>query len=91
MKGLEMKKGNLRVYNIINVPNIPEHYPVEHIHHAKELIDALAKSQLLDETIISNVFGLEVFEDGEWIDWQDEDGRDLDEHFEELQILKQEA
>lgn len=86
-----MKQGDLRIYNIINLPNMPEYYPVKDIHHAKELIDALAKSQLLDETIISNVFGLEVFEDGDWTDWYDEDGRDLDEHFEELQILKQEA
>lgn len=31
----------------------------------------------------SNTGGLEVFEDGEWVDYYDEDGRDIDEHFEE--------
>ena len=31
----------------------------------------------------SNTGGLEVFEDGEWVDYYDKDGRDIDEHFEE--------
>lgn len=71
------KEGDLRVYNIKNPPNDPVCYPVRDSGHAKRLIEALADSQLLDQTIESNVFGLEVFEDGEWCDWLSEDGEDI--------------
>jgi hypothetical protein len=27
----------------------------------------------------SNAQGLEIFEDKEWVDWQDEDGNDIDD------------
>lgn len=78
-----MKEGNLRVYNIINPPSEAKFYPVNDIQHAKELIDSMAQSQLLDDVIFANAFGLEVFKDGEWIEWNDDEGRDLDEHFED--------
>ena len=38
----------------------------------------LADEQLNQDWIVSNVFGLEVFEDGEWCEWHDEDGCDID-------------
>lgn len=76
------KQGDLMVWNIINMPSMPNHHPVIDIDHARRLIDCLAESQWLDDEIISNAFGLEVFDDGEWIEWHDEEGRDIDEHFE---------
>jgi hypothetical protein len=72
------KSGELRVYNIINVPNEATFYPVKDIKHATTLINSLADSQLLDTSIESNVFGLEVFEDGEWLEWESEDGQDIE-------------
>jgi hypothetical protein len=75
------KEGDLRVWNIINPPREPDYYPVKDINHAEKLIDCLAESQLLQNEIDSNVFGLEIYQDGEWTDWYDDDGFDLDEHF----------
>lgn len=68
------KPGDLRVWNIINPPREPEYYPVRDVDHAMRLIDALADSQLLVREIDSNVFGLEVYENGVWQDWENEDG-----------------
>jgi hypothetical protein len=73
------KPGDLRVWNIINVPGEPVYYAVENPKHGAELINALARSQLLDKTIESNVFGLEIFEDGEWLEWESEDGENIQE------------
>ena len=73
------KHGDLRVYNIVNLPNDADFYPVTSPLHGAQLIDALANSQLLDDTVHSNVFGLEVFESGEWLEWQDEDGFEIGE------------
>jgi hypothetical protein len=54
---------------------------VESLEHAHQLIDAIAKSQLLDHNITDNAMGLEVMNvDGEWEDWYDDEGRDLDEY-----------
>ncbi len=46
---------------------------------AKKLIDKLALEQLKDESIMFNAFGLEVYEDGEWSEWYDENGDGIDE------------
>lgn len=79
-KRAETKQGYLRVWNIINPPSDPILYPVEDIEHARKLMDSLIESQLLDHRVHTNAFGLQVFEDGEWIEWSDEEGRDIDEH-----------
>ena len=74
----------LRVYNIINPPNQGETYPVRNPKHGFFLIEAMAYSQLLDDSIDSNIFGLEVWEneDGqeEWTEWYSKEGEDLDEY-----------
>lgn len=74
----EPRGGALRVFNIINPPNRGSFYPVSSPQHAYNLIERMAKAQLEMNSIHSNVFGLEVFEDGEWSDWYSEDGDDLD-------------
>jgi hypothetical protein len=73
------KLGDLRVWNIINVPNEPAYYPVKNPAHAQRLIDALADSQLLQPEITSNVFGLEVFAQDGWEEWYDPEGLDVRE------------
>lgn len=74
------KEGDLKVYNIKNIPNPPEHYPVKTPKHGAMLIELLAESQLLDETIESNTFGLLVFKDGDWENWEDENGYSIQEY-----------
>lgn len=69
---------NLRVYHIVNGETT--YHLVENPHHAKVLIDALAKSDLLDHSIDYNVFGLEEYnkETKRWEEWYDENGDDID-------------
>jgi hypothetical protein len=79
VKSVGPKEGDLRVWNIINVPGPGTHYPVKSVEHGVLLIDCLAESQLLQPEVGSNVFGLEVYHNGEWEDWYSEDGEELDE------------
>lgn len=71
--------GDLRVWNIINPPREPEIYPVKDVDHAMRLIDAMADSQLLQPKIESNVFGLEVYQQGEWEEWENDEGEGINE------------
>lgn len=64
---------------IVNPPNEPTLYPVKDVPHALRLIEALAESQLLQREIECNAFGLEVFKDGAWEDWESEDGDSINE------------
>lgn len=72
-----------RVWNIVNPPAEPAYFPVDSPEAGARLIDRMANEQLPDETIVCNAFGLEVQEaaGGEWEEWYDEDGRDVDEAF----------
>lgn len=69
---------NFRIYHIRNGET--EYHYVNDKEHAKILIDALAKSDLLDKTVEYNVFGFEEFneDEQEWEEWYDEDGCDID-------------
>lgn len=53
------------LYGVVN--------PIEAIHE----IDRLAKEQVDDHDIGWNGFGLNVYEDGEWVEWENEDGLDI--------------
>lgn len=72
------KDGDFQVWNIINF-NPAHFYPVEGWEHAKDLIHAMARSQLLQPHITDNSFGLEVFRDGNWEEWENEDGDTIDQ------------
>ena len=72
-------EGTLRVWNIINPPNPPQLYDVEHVEQAAGLINSLAEKQLRMDWIGCNVFGLEIFEDGEWCEWYSGDGDSIDD------------
>jgi len=75
----------LRVWWIPQLPMDNSFYvEVKTIEEAKKTLDVLAKYDLfqLDNNIkpdFSNAGGLEVFEDGEWSDWEDEDGNTIDD------------
>lgn len=70
--------GSLRLYRIINPPAEPQLFPVKDLMHGLRLLLALADSDLLDPDVVSNVYGLEVYgDDGEWCDWENENGEDI--------------
>lgn len=75
-------KKPLRVWNVINPPNKPNYYPVDSPEQAHKMINELAQAQLKEGWITSNAFGLEVFEDGEWCEWYNDYGDDIDKAFE---------
>lgn len=91
-KATKAKAGDLRVWWIPQVPTprgeIPFHVSVKTIDEAKLILDTLGNYDWYLEAHnhrvdYSNVGGLEVFEDGEWCEWYDDDGNDIDDHFQE--------
>ena len=46
-------------------------------------IKQLTKEDLKNEDVIANAYGLEIFEDGEWSEYYDEKGRNIDKIMEE--------
>lgn len=77
--------GSLRVWWIPQVPmDDPFRVEVATVREAKLLLDTLAKYDIFQfenriKPDYSNAGGLEVFEDGEWCEWYDEDGNSIDE------------
>lgn len=77
-------EGRLRVWWIRNVPNKPEYHPANSMDEAIEIYEALMLSDLHDDSVTSNVGGLEVFEDGWWSEWYDERGEGFNNHAEAI-------
>lgn len=81
---LKAFEGDLRVYWIPQVPMQAFHHEVKSPKEAKLILDALAQYDLflLEYELredFSNAGGLVVFEDGEWVDWESEDGESISE------------
>jgi hypothetical protein len=79
------KEGDLRVWHIPQVPMKAFRVPVASAEEAIKLINVLANYDLFQfENNIKpdycNVNGLEVFENGEWLEWENEDGSDISAH-----------
>lgn len=73
----------LRVWWIPQVPMHPFHVEVEDIKQARKILDTLAAYDIFQyennvKPDYCNVGGLEVFEDGEWIEWESADGDNID-------------
>ncbi len=79
------KEGDLRIWWIPQIPMKPFHVNVESVEQAKLIYKTLARYDLFQyENKIKpdycNAGGLQVYEDGEWVDWCDEETGDaLDE------------
>jgi len=87
------KEGDLRVWWMPQVPmSTPFFVNVKELSEANLVLDTLAYYDLfqLENNIkpdYSNAGGLEIFEEGEWIDWYDKkDGFGFDEYREEFLI-----
>ena len=84
----------LRVWWIPQVPMKPFHFTVFTLCEAKMLIIALGEYDLFQyknkiKPDYSNAGGLEEYVDGEWLEYEDEEGRTIDEiEYEELSIEK---
>lgn len=76
----QLKEGDLRVWNMVNMDSENSEirrFPVPNVQTAAFLTDVLAKDQLTNDNVACNAFGLEVYEKGEWVEWEDEEGREL--------------
>ena len=77
-----MKK--LRVWYIDRVPMKRETIiEVKNVEEAKLVIKTLTERDLNDERITDNVISFQEFDGEDWMDYTDEDGRDIDEIMEE--------
>lgn len=86
-----MSKRNMisyRVWHIPQVPGQPFHAQFTLPRHesvvprAKEIMKILADYDLFQyenkiKPDYANAQGLEIFEDGEWVEWSNEDGEDI--------------
>jgi len=79
------KEGDLRLWWIPQLGMEGSfHYPIKSVAEAKHMLDALAMYDLFQyehkiKPDFSNCGGLEVFEDGEWYDWENEDSYGIDD------------
>lgn len=78
------KEGNLRVYWIPQVPMNPFYVKVRSSEEAQKIMEVLSDyDEFQYENNVKpdycNAGGLEVFEEGEWVDWVNEDGCDINE------------
>lgn len=73
----------LRVWHIPQVPMKPFYVNVKSLREAKLILDTLAdydKFQFENNVKpdYSNAAGLEVYENDEWCEWEDAEGRNID-------------
>jgi hypothetical protein len=78
------QEGDLKVWWIPQIPGKPFEYPVKTIREARILIDVLGLYDLFQlkhniKPDYSNVGGLQIYQDGEWLDWSNDDGYVIDE------------
>jgi hypothetical protein len=91
-KNKNIQEGTLRVWHIPQVPMKPFHVAVRNIREAKLILDALAFYDIFQfenniKPDYSNASGLEVFENGEWSEWYDEDSGDSIDGLDEQRII----
>lgn len=84
-----MKNGDLQVWWCPQVPMKSFECSVGSIREGALLLDALARYDLFQfENRIKpdycNAGGLQVYCDGDWEDWYDDDGNDIDDRMAEL-------
>ena len=71
--------GDLAVWFIFNAPREPVLLPVNTPSEAKQMINLLASAMLMTLAIQDNVFGLMEWNGEEWLEWESEDGDQIDD------------
>ena len=74
------EEGDLAVWRIVNPPAKARFFAVPTPAVGAFFIQALSIADLGNGDIFSNIMSLNVYEDGEWIDWYDEDGDDIEKY-----------
>ncbi len=76
---IDIPSGTLRVWWIPQVPG-PRFYVLASPEQAQLVLTTLARyeSTYLEDRGYANAGGLEVFEDGEWCEWNNDEGQDID-------------
>lgn len=82
------EEGDLAVWRTTNVPNTPRWFAVPDPFIGAFFIQALTIADLENDDIFSNVMGLCVYEDGEWTEWYDEEGEEIDIYITEVGIYQ---
>jgi hypothetical protein len=67
-----------RAWWVINPPNNPIYTPCNNPDEGRKIIQDEIARQSKEDWIWGNAFGFEVFEDGEWGEWYDENGFDIE-------------
>lgn len=81
-----MKEGSLRIYWTSNHLNKIEYYYVDDLKCAKIVLATLATHDLNLNVVSFNLGGLEVFENGEWSEWLDDNYDPINFDYELAQI-----
>jgi len=66
----------LRIWWIRNPPNEPTYHEVASVEEGLICLQRLADRDLHSDSVSLNAGGLEIFENNEWTEWYDSDGRD---------------
>ena len=77
------QEGDLRVWWIPQIPMKAFEWPVDDLRQAAVMLDALAAYDDFQfaENVkgdYANTGGLSIFQGGEWVDWENEEGDDFD-------------
>lgn len=86
----EAREGDLRIWWIPQVPMKAFYVPVKNLEQAVLINNTLAYYDLFQfenkiKPDYANVGGLQIFENGEWVDWYDEDAcQDFDEYLKNI-------
>ena len=86
------KEGTLRVWWIRNPPNSAhgaQYISVKNIEEAKLVLCVLSETDLFlgDDIVSVNAGSLEIFEDGEWSEYYDNEGRNIDDMINDREAL----
>ncbi len=79
----DIRNGDFRIWHIPQVPGKGFYFPVTTPRQGKIVLGILAQYDLFllhnrHRVDYANAAGLEVMEDGEWVEWENENGDDID-------------
>lgn len=80
----------LRIWYAKNPPRPLKYFPVDSVEQAVTEINKMIQRDLDDPCVTDNAFGLEVYEDGEWTEYYNEEGNDVFEIIEEAEESQKE-
>jgi hypothetical protein len=83
-RGNQMKKDKFRAWAIRNPPRSPEYFAVPGPRAALWFLLGMAEADLKNDWVSANAFGLEVLSNGQWAEWEDDQGQDIGDLMDKL-------